>query len=460
MWKMTNPLLTYISDVRGLDWRPKVVLGAQTTNAIANGMISFVIIFYVLSLGGTVVDFGILNGFLVVCAIIFGIASGIFSDRFRRDYMIWIGSAIMFFAILILIGRSLQNLMLGMIFIGIGNGLINPAFSGWMADITSNENRDSIFSFQFMINTAFMSIGAIFAGTLFFALGDSADIIYLVMLSALICFIPFMLAMFIIRDVRYIKKVSSPLNVEGVKELVEEIPSAPVQISRPETAKVYEYSSRTPYIMLISQLVIAFGAGLSIPFIPLFLSQRYMLELGAIGYLEGATAIATGIGAVSSSLVSKRFGRVKVILVVQLIATFVLLSLVFHLPLVVVIPFLLIRSSFMNMANPLINTVVMSSISEKLRSTWSMVMQLGWQILNVVGQVVGSLIILGLSFENSFIITAVIYFVSVLSLLLIKERITTKNLESDILTPDLEAKSGIEGTPTVLKAEESEFPTS
>ncbi|MFX0063849.1 MAG: MFS transporter [Candidatus Hermodarchaeota archaeon] len=442
---MTNPLLTYISDVRGLDWRPKVVLGAQTINAVANGMIFFVIIFYVLSLGGTVVDYGLLNGFLVVCAIIFGIISGIVSDRFRRDYMIWIGSAIMFVALLILVGRSLQNLMLGMIFIGIGNGLINPAFSGWMADITSNENRDSIFSFQFMINTAFMSIGAFFAGTIFFALGDSGDIIYLVMLTALVCFIPFMLSMFIIRDVRYIKKADSPLSAE---ESLEEVSVAPAPISRPEPVKKYEYSSRTPYIMLISQMVIAFGAGLSIPFIPLFLSQRYMLELGAIGYLEGAIAIATGIGAVSSSLVSKRFGRVKVILVVQLIATFVLLSLVFHLPLVMVIPFLLIRSSFMNMANPLINTVVMSSIGEHRRSTWSMVMQLGWQILNVVGQVVGSLIILGLSFENSFIITAIIYFVSVLSLLLIKERINLQQPEpSEIaLTESIQTEPGLATT--------------
>ncbi|MFX0094880.1 MAG: MFS transporter, partial [Candidatus Hodarchaeota archaeon] len=424
---MTNVLKTYIRDVWSLDWRPKVVIGAQIFNSTANGMIAFVIIFYVLSLGGTVVDFAVFNGLLMVSALVFGITSAIISDRFRRDYMIWTGSAIMLFSLFILMGRALPNLMLGMVILGVGNGLLNPAMGGWMADITTNSNRDSIFSFQFMIQTGFTSIGAILAATLFLFMGDTADTIYLVMLTALFLFVPSILALFVIRDVRYMKKTESVLSAENIEKIPEEIP---ISATIPSPAKTYEYSSRTPYILLISQIVIAFGAGLSIPFIPLFLSERYLLNLSSIGYLEGAIAITTGIGAVSSSLVSKKFGRIKVIVTVQMIATFVLLSLVFHLPLIVVIPFLLIRSAFMNMASPLINTVVMSSISEKVRSTWSMAMQLSWQIMNVVGQVIGAMIILGLSFENSFIITAVLYFVSVLSLLLIRERLIPQKTET------------------------------
>jgi len=164
----------------------------------------------------------------------------------------------------------------------------------------------------------------------------------------------------------------------------------------------------------------------------------------------GATSLATGLLGLVSQKISLRLGRVQTIFIVQFIATFCLLIIAIYPPFAVLVPFFILRGSFMNAGQPLSRSILMDVIPKRRRGIWNSIEAIAWGLFWNASAVIGGFIVgANNNFNLCFIITTFIYIVGMIPVILMmplvgKEREakdqvvidSSKLAESDSVNPD------------------------
>ncbi|BDB12238.1 MFS transporter [Thermus thermophilus] len=149
--------------------------------------------------------------------------------------------------------------------------------------------------------------------------------------------------------------------------------------------------------LLLPQVVIGFGAGLVIPFLNLFLKEKFGLSYGATGLVFALSSLATGAAMLLQPLLVQRLGRLGAIVFVQALSLPFLGALAWApwLPLVTLA--LLIRGALMNAAGPVYAALVMDYLAEEERpgffllesALWSLLFALASALSGVVQEALG-----------------------------------------------------------------------
>ena len=427
-----NPIKEFIEETKALDWRIKILLISSILTSSGMGMLYSTSIFYITALGANEELYGRYLAITTIAALIAGAISSWLSDKYRRDVFIWIGTLVGFATLYLFYFRDLQMVLLGLIVFGISEGLLGPSMSAFFADITTDENRSTLFTLGFITNIVFSSMGSLVAAIYLQILNNQYGAIELwqIYYAGVVLLSIGTLPSFLLND-KMIKHTMHDDTTRDTKTTQD------LDATSNSSAVSYKYPWFTPWIMLATYILVGLGAGFSIPFIPLFLKEIYSLDLSTIFYLNAVMGVSTGIGSLFATILSKRFGRIKVIALSEFIATLVLFTLVFHFPVELVLPMLVVRQAFMNMASPLLSTVIMSSVKRTQRAKWSIGLQFGWQIFNSIGMAVGGTIIVSLGYERSFLLTAILYMLSVFVILLIKEKRVEANKIEEISSIEL-----------------------
>jgi MFS family permease len=164
-----------------------------------------------------------------------------------------------------------------------------------------------------------------------------------------------------------------------------------------------------PYFLIGSNLVIGFGAGMTIRFFPIFFLEIYDLKPISVNLIMGLTSISTGVASILAQRKSLSKGRAEMIFVVQITATACLFALAFYPPVIFLVPLFIARGSLMNAAQPLSRSILMDAIPKHNRGKVNALEGIAWGLFWNVSAVVGGYLIDWFDYQVTFLITASVY---------------------------------------------------
>lgn len=168
---------------------------------------------------------------------------------------------------------------------------------------------------------------------------------------------------------------------------------------------------------LVPTLIIATGAGLTIPFISLFFEKVHHLGKGGFSIISAIAAILVAWGAMMVPKIKNQIGYKIAIPTTQSLAVISLVALAttqfynqYTIALYIAIACYLIRQPLMNMAGPMTSEVVMNYVGTKNREITSALTAAIWSGSWVIsGYMVKVMFSQNFQFVNIFLITAVLY---------------------------------------------------
>ncbi len=168
---------------------------------------------------------------------------------------------------------------------------------------------------------------------------------------------------------------------------------------------------------LIPTLIIATGAGLTIPFISLFFDKVHHLGKGGFSVVSAIAAILVAWGAMLVPKIKNKIGYKIAIPTTQSLAVISLVALAttqfysqYSVALYIAIACYLLRQPLMNMAGPMTSELVMNYVGEKNREITSALTAAIWSGSWVIsGLMVKVMFGKGYMFVNIFLITALLY---------------------------------------------------
>jgi MFS family permease len=175
---------------------------------------------------------------------------------------------------------------------------------------------------------------------------------------------------------------------------------------------------------MTSNLLIGFGAGMTIKFFPVFFMTIYTLTPILVQMIMAGTSILTGVTSIIAQRLSQRSGRAggraAMIFTVQGLATMCLFIIALYPPVFILIPIFLARGSLMNASQPLSRSILMDVVPKKHRGIVNSVQALAWGLFwNVSAALGGFLIGSDNNFQLCFLITASIYVIGTLPILIL-----------------------------------------
>ncbi len=186
--------------------------------------------------------------------------------------------------------------------------------------------------------------------------------------------------------------------------------------------KLSQYDWKIIIKVLIPTLIIAVGAGLTIPVISLFFKQVHNMDKGTFSVISSIAALLVAWGALLVPLIKKNVGYKLAVPSTQTLAVVSLVALAttqyynqIHIAVVIAVICYLLRQPLMNMAGPMTSEIVMNYVGEKNReivsSLTAAIWSGSWFISGLLSQI---LFANGMQFVNIFLITAVIYLIGII----------------------------------------------
>jgi len=168
---------------------------------------------------------------------------------------------------------------------------------------------------------------------------------------------------------------------------------------------------------LVPTLIIATGAGLTIPFISLFFDKVHHLDKGNFSVISAVAAVLVAWGAMLVPRIKKNIGFKFAIPATQSLAVISLVALAttqyysqYTIALYIAITCYLLRQPLMNMAGPMTSELVMNYVGEKNREITSALTAAIWSGSWVIsGFMVKVMFHRGYPYVNIFLITAAMY---------------------------------------------------
>lgn len=133
-------------------------------------------------------------------------------------------------------------------------------------------------------------------------------------------------------------------------------------------------------ILLLStpHILVGLGAGLSIPFLNLYFTDRFHMTSTDLGILFSVSQVVMIVGTLAAPYFAARWGNIKTVIVFQLLSVPFLYLLSLMLNVWVSIAAFLVRSTLMNMAQPLVTNFSLKMTEEQDHPLMSGVMTVAW----------------------------------------------------------------------------------
>lgn len=173
---------------------------------------------------------------------------------------------------------------------------------------------------------------------------------------------------------------------------------------------------------LIPTLIIATGAGLTIPFISLFFENVHHVDAGEFSIYSAVASLLVAYGALLVPKIKKHIGYKIAIPTTQSLAVMSLIALAttefysqYGIALAIAVMCYLLRQPLMNMAGPMTTEIVLNYVGKNNREITSALTSAIWSGSWVLsGLMVNILFTFGFRFVNVFLITAGLYAIGVI----------------------------------------------
>jgi len=223
-------------------------------------------------------------------------------------------------------------------------------------------------------------------------------------------------------------------------------------LSKESSKSISVFSNNLDWLLIIKAiiptLIIAIGAGLTIPFINLFFFHNFLIEASEFALIGSCTSILVATSSLFVPKVKSRFGYKKGITVSQMIAVVALIILAtteffkdywFAFPLA--LSCYLLRAPLMNLAAPMTSQLTMNYVGKNNQEMLSAIMAAIWSgSWYFSSQIFRFLIDLGFPYSYIFYITAAFYSLGILCYYFLILSYQRKNIDEK-LTLNLPDKS-------------------
>jgi MFS family permease len=339
------------------------------------GMGIFMVIynFYVRELGYTEQVNGQIISMNSLATALILIPAGILSDRLGRKKVMIFGALLTgCFLILRSITEAQSLLILFAFLTGLTMAFVMVSGIPWLAENSTEGQRVHLFSMQFAIMTAANVVGNILGGTLtdVFSLrfSEVASIRYTLLIGACI----FLIGLIPMLKFKEASRMKGSKNSKSINNGFA--------------------SSKNKYMMIIlfaiPALLIGFGAGLVIPYLNLYFSDRFGASNTLIGLIISLGQAATAVAIIIGPLVVRKVGEVRAVVILQLLSLPFLLLTAYTEHLWLAAVGFLFRQALMNAGNPIQTSLMMSMVDDSVKglanSVNQMVFNLGWALMGPV----------------------------------------------------------------------------
>jgi MFS family permease len=365
--------------------------------------------FFILERGFSREFLGLVNSAPSIAALVLGLPLGFLSDRIGRKKAMMIGIGSYAIASVIEITTYSPGLILIAAFIGgAGHTLYFLSQAPFMANVTSTDNRTLLFS----LNFGLVSLSGLFANLIggqlpaFFgnAFGfplASAQAYQAVLIISIFVSLCSLVPLAYIRETSFDRQdVEQGFLLSGFSETLKKNGKALLGIlSQPTSVK-----------LALPNIFLGFGAALLIPYINVFLRDKFQISDQLLGLFFSLSALVTGVSVFLGPLLAKRSGgKIRAITITQGSSLFFLLMLGFSNQLTYAAIGFLARNALMNMAVPLFDAFAMEQIPQRSQGTVNSLRELSWQMGWAIGPYVSGVVQGAYGFSPLFIVTAVLY---------------------------------------------------
>jgi len=345
--------------------------------------------------------------------------AGFLTDKVKRHTVLRFATIFGFIGLLLaVLAQNIEVIFLALLFWGLFQGINRPSVESLFADSVESGNRSQIYAWAHLTRQFGEAIGPFLNISLFILLGDIWDvnILKIVMIFGILLSMISIVVLLFFNDNKSLGTASEHLQMETNNNLN----SSEVSIQNFHQKTRIQPNQLIIIILLLSNLIIGCGAGMTIKFFPIFFMKIYLFTPIFVQLIMGSTAILTGITSIFAQRFSIKRGRAKMIFLVQGIATLCLFIIAFYPPALVLLPIFLARGSLMNASQPLSRSILMDVVPKKHRGKVNSLQALAWGLFwNVSAALGGFLIGDNNNFRLCFLITTIIYVIGTVPVLVL-----------------------------------------
>jgi len=268
----------------------------------------------------------------------------------------------------------------GMLMLGLGNALISPTLAAALADTVCDSDRKYLMSLNAFSTMLASALGYGLSGALVQLVGELAGF-------------------------RAVFGLAGAIVIFGAVLLTArmEIPCAPVNGMKGNARKIFPF--------VLPQFVLGLGAGLVIPFFPVYFKLRFDASTQTISTLFSITQIIWAFTYIAMPVMAERRGSVRTLILMQSAAVAALFAIPLTVDFQSTATLFAVRMILMNASRPLADSYMMTLVGKDLRSTAVAANQLAWMLPHMISVAVGG-VLMTMDREAPFFICGALYIVS------------------------------------------------
>ncbi len=287
-------------------------------------------------------------------------------------------------------------LRLSMITFGVSMSLWMVTASPFMMENSTEEERNSLFSAHFGLTTLVGFFGTLVGGYLptFFGQRLGVDVESSVAYGATLAVTAALWALSLI-----------PLF------MIKEQPRPAADRIRSVWPWRNLSSPRMALRIFLPYIVISMGSAILIPYMNLFFKGSFPITDRVLGMLFAVSAVITGTATLAAPMLADRWGRIRALVITQLLSVPFLLTIGF-VPILSLAAFAFwIRAALMNMGGPLYDAFAMEQVTARERATISGLMGMSWSLGWIFGSILSGYMQENpnIGFKPIFVITCGLY---------------------------------------------------
>jgi MFS family permease len=337
-----------------------------------------------------------------LAGVIVALPASAISDRIGRRKVMAAGMALVAVALFAFLPGDLPLLLLGVVALGAGSMAVSVVQVPFIAEHTRPDQRNSYFAIWSAIGFLTGVVAALVGGA---AAPEIASLLHLgsdagpyqILLSGV--------------------AVLGALSLGTVWFLTGDGPPADRALATgARRFGIVVLDRKLFFRLLLPGFLTSLGAGQLIPFLNVFIQNKFGLGLAAVNAVFAVSSLGTALAILIQPAVARRFGRIGSIVLVQGASLPFLVVLGFSPVLWTVIVALAVRNSLMNAGSPIFDAFAMERISPAERATLSagmtMLWALGWTIAPIYYGVLHASLSFTAAFAVDFVTIIVLYTVA------------------------------------------------
>jgi MFS family permease len=397
---MTNPVTRYARQLKSFSRNAQVYLLSTIITGVSFSIYQLIFNLFIVSQGYSRTFLGSLQSMPNLIALIGTIPAGVLVDRIGRKWSMLIAATLRTVATLgIVVAPGPVWLQISVVGFGIAQSLGMVSSSPFMMENSTPEERNTLFSANFGLQTLVGFFGTFVGG-----------------------YLPTWFGSLFKAGVESPRAYAATLGVTVLLSTLSILPLLAIKEGRragPVVRSIWPWHNVSDAGLVVRifvpNIIISMGAAILIPYMNLFFKQTFVIPDKTLGTIFSISSIVTGLATLASPLLAQRWGRIRALVITQLASIPFLLTIGFAPWFWVAAVGMWVRAALMNMGNPLYTAFAMEQVQERERATVSGLMGVSWNIGWTIGPFLSGYMQQNpnIGFKPIFVITCTTYLVAV-----------------------------------------------